>query len=104
MKHYLPVKTFYYKNSKYKILEEAMPDLLGEVIYNEKLIKINPCQGTKEYRKTIFHEILHIILQDAYHQDNGKIKMDEEELVLLLEKQVYKAKRDNVKLFKELFK
>jgi hypothetical protein len=98
-------KQFKYGGIKYRIISEEMPGFSGMVTKEPPVIRISPKdnQTAEEYRKTLLHEILHVILWNCAQNKQSFLRLKEETLVAFLEKEMFEAKRLNPKLFKFLF-
>lgn len=98
-------KRFRYNQLTYKIYVEEMEGFSGKVTMDPPIIRISPKDNetSEEYRKTLFHEILHVILWNCAQNKESMLRLKEETLVAFLEKEIFEAKRQNPKLFKFLF-
>lgn len=102
----LQSRQFKFDGIKYKILvkKPADPKLVGEVNFDENVIRIDPKLSIEAQRSVLFHEILHIILKKFQSRKIKKsILVSEEKLVLFLETQIFLLRHKNKELFRELF-
>lgn len=98
-------KQFKYDDRKYRIVEQNVPGYCGLVTFTPPIITICPetNETIEDYRQTLFHEILHIILWKCRQNQNEQVRIREETLVGYLERELFVAKSQNRSLFKFLF-